>query len=185
MYKLMRRRVVSLAVVLLLCSAIVVFARRGETATALVYTQFSFEAPAPSYTYLDPFRGVSVEGQRLLHSQSGFRNPAPSPDRSQIVEARYAATGMQLYVVDVETQTARSLATNGRVMPMTTMMERNLLGTTLYAVWSPDGEWIGFLSEGDQLGLGLYIIRSDNSGLRRVAEYGEVWWLVEWVVLGV
>ncbi|MEP7292002.1 MAG: hypothetical protein ABI835_09470, partial [Chloroflexota bacterium] len=98
---------------------------------------------------------------------------------SVYVSPRSTPTGMDLFVISSDNQILRQL-THIEDFPPVTHQLRNLRNN-VYPQWSPDEQWIAFVSTDPLAKMDLFLIRLDGSGLRRVAsDLGTPTPLVEW-----
>jgi TolB protein len=94
------------------------------------------------------------ELRRVTHSHWFETSPAWSPDGRQIAFVRGTHDSQSLWIVNVE---------NGDLTHVSTLPAEN-------PAWSPDGRTIAFSRSGAvALDGGIWLVRSDGSGLRRLA----------------
>lgn len=142
---------------------------RGVPPSALVFSRFDGER-GQYYVYLDPYLGVSLDRDVPAHDgeTTGMPpEPAPlSPDGSRTVMPRVTEDGVDLFVSD----------TGGRLTRLTHRSDFATASTSAgdmrsntYPLWSPDGQWISFVStRPQQEGVDLYLVSAEGSALRRV-----------------
>jgi len=105
--------------------------------------------------------GQAVAGnlKQLTDSPGDKRQPAWSPDGSQIVYSAPGSNGYDLWTMNADG--------SGEPVAIT-----NKAGDEKDPAWSPDGQWIAFTSDGrsDKV-LQLYLVRPDGSGLIRLSTF--------------
>lgn len=126
---------------------------------------FSESAPTGdrTYLYLDPFSGrqlVSGAPRHPAGAESAVGR-AVSPDGTRTVVPRITERGVDLFV---QSEGGAEL----RLTPPSATK-----GSNTSPAWSPDGDWISFISVTATSQMDLYLVRADGTQLRRVyAELG-------------
>ena len=148
-------------------AATLMLAVRGQTPpTALVYSQFE-RGIGRYYVYLDPMRGVRARQSRLLHSITPFQNRPMSPDGKTFIATRPTEGGVDLFAVEMPEGTQRQLTRLDAFPPVQHAF--NQMRSNTYPVWSPDGNWIAFISSDRMANMDIYLISPSGDELRRVA----------------
>ncbi|MCK6685241.1 MAG: serine/threonine-protein kinase [Thermoanaerobaculia bacterium] len=106
------------------------------------------EKPAQTFTPLRPVQLTSSPRLDIF--------PALSPDASSVAYASDRGNGFEVFV--------RSIASGGREIPITSGG-----GQCLQASWSPDGNWIAYVSRDAG---GIWIVPSLGGKPRRITEFG-------------
>lgn len=160
----------SLALVVIAFTAAMVVigcARLRAEGGVLRYAQFTYGAGRYSI-YLDPIRQIRVRGAPLQYV-SPFNGRPLSPDGAAYITPRTTDTGVDLFLVALDGSWQRRL-THIDAFPPITHAFRSMRSNT-FPLWSPDGEWIAFVSTDFLSQQEIYLIRPDGSDLRRVAAY--------------
>lgn len=131
-------------------------------------TQPAWSPDGTRIAYASGARGYRIfvmdaDGSRLLtDADADERDPAWSPDGTRIVFSQRSRSSddHDLVVADVST---------GETTRLTNTPEIDEFG----AAWSPDGSQIAYEGSGPQLE-GLYVVRSDGSGRRRLTSTPDV-----------
>lgn len=146
------------------CS-LMLLARIGITPTALVYSQFE-AGIGRYYVYVDTARAMRTPVLRAAHDPEAGQGRPVSPDGTMSVSTRPTAQGVDLYIRVAGDGVPRRLTRRDAFVSgdLTSDMRSNT-----YPVWSPDGEWLAFISSDSSAQMDIYIIRPDGSGIRRLA----------------
>jgi hypothetical protein len=153
-----------LGLTLVLCG-VALLARIGTTPTALVYSQFK-AGVGRYYVYVDTTRGMRTPVLRAAHDPVAGQGRPVSPDGTMSVSTRPTANGVDLYIRVAGDGIPRRLT---RWDAFTTGNLTNDMRSNTYPVWSPDGEWVAFISSDSSAQMDIYVIRPDGSGIRRLA----------------
>lgn len=164
MFRLLLRVLPFIICLSFIACGLVLVTRIGTTGTALVYSQFEVGI-GRYYVYVDTARGTRVAQVNALHGE-GFGQSRPvSPDGTMSISTRPTAHGVDLYIRDQGDGVPRRLT---RWDAFTTGDVTGDMRSNTYPVWSPDGEWIAFISSGSAQ-MDIYIIRPDGNNIRRLA----------------
>lgn len=136
---------------------LILVAVRATPSSGLVFGQFT-ETGRRTWVYLDPFRERRIERPFALHDEAATEPPKSGPDSPgeavQIVP-HVRGGGVNLFARAADgTETPLTGAAGGR--------------SNTFPLWSPDGQWISFISTGPQASTELYLVRPDGTELRRV-----------------
>lgn len=142
------------------------FRFRFHGSDAIVYHQFHMGqgATGRSVVYLDPFRQIAIRKPNPIHTEPPYSARAYSPDGSLYVAAQPNGSSVHLFVFSADDRVQRQL-TDPMLFPTMPTASRS----NTYPLWSPDGQWIAFLSSNTQAVQDIYIIRPDGTDLRLVA----------------
>lgn len=148
-----------------LCAALILITlgqARPPAPTALMFSQFH-QPGERSTVYLDPFTGTMVERSAppLQALDSGAESGARSPDGAYVVRPRVTSGGVDLFVEGADGALVRLTKSDG------TALERR---SNTLPVWSPDSQWISFISADPQTQMDVYLVRADGTQLRRIYE---------------
>ncbi len=136
---------------------LVLTAARLAPGTGMVFSAF---APAGdrTYLYLDPFSGRQLVSGVPRHAPGDefAVGRAVSPDGTRTVVPRITESGVDLFV---EAAAGAEL----RLTPQSVTKRSNTS-----PVWSPDGDWISFISVTATARMDLYLVRPDGTQLQRV-----------------
>jgi hypothetical protein len=153
-------------VILAMMLAVMGLTQMREGGMVIRYGQF-----LPSH---DTVFFVYVDVQRNLFSQTGgvidqvaFEESNVSPDGQTVVTLQNGGS-VDLFMVEPGRKTRQ--ITDFRDF-MDARGERETRRANLLPVWSPDGEWIAFISNDLNGRLYLYIIRPDGSDLRQLGTH--------------
>jgi hypothetical protein len=157
---------ISLILLCLVCLVLltVMAVRVGSTATALVYSQFA-RAQGRYFVYVDPLTGIHARVQRPYEDMEIVPNRSLSPDGQTYVAAYPTIDGVDLFAFDMGAGTYRQLTS---AAAFDGVGQRGMRSNT-YPVWSPDGEWIAFVSSDLRASVDVFVISADGQRLLRVA----------------
>ena len=136
---------------------------RAAPSSALVFNRFE-PGRGQYFVYLDPLAGVSLERGDPAHDPDAL-NAAPqpaqlSPDGSRAILPRVTEDGVDLFISEPGGALTRLIPPGEFAAGMR---------SNTYPLWSPDGQWISFVSTGPQQeGVDLYLVAPDGSDLRRI-----------------
>ncbi|HYO87550.1 MAG TPA: hypothetical protein VER79_02825 [Candidatus Limnocylindrales bacterium] len=140
---------------------------RSGPSSGLVFSQYAQPA-GRTYVYLDPFSGAELERKQPLHDEAAIQplDSAPrSPDGTRTVIPRITPDGVDLFVVADAGTEVRLTPANMAPRTAEPPMDRR---SNTFPLWSPDGQWITFISADMHAHMDLYIVRPDGAGLRRI-----------------
>lgn len=146
-------------------TALMLLARAGTTPSALVYSQFE-AGIGRYYVYVDAGRGIRAARRDALHNAAGIQSRPVSPDGSMVITTRPTANGVDLFIRDMGDGVPRRLT---RWDAFETGDLTGDMRSNTYPVWSPDGEWVAFISSDSTAQMDIYAIRPDGSNLRLLA----------------
>jgi hypothetical protein len=145
------------------CAALILLVlglARAAPASGLTFTQYAPTA-GRSTVVLDPFTRVSL--QRADRSVGRIEYPAEamprSPDGTRMVRPQVTSSGVDLFVEEPDGGLTRLTRPNDAAPGRR---------SNTFPLWSPDGEWVSFVSTDPQLHMDLYIVRADGTDLRRI-----------------
>lgn len=146
-----------------LCAALILLTlglARTAAPVALMFSQFQ-PPGGQSIVFLDPFTGVGVERSAALFPpvDSGAASAARSPDGAHVVRPQVTSSGVDLFVERADGALVRLTTANG---PAAEQRSNTL------PVWSPDSQWISFISTSPQAQMDVYLVRADGTQLRRL-----------------
>ena len=155
--------------VLLFCVACTVITavmavRLGSTPTALVYSQFE-RGWGRYYIYVDPITGIHARVLRPYDDIEMAGNRLLSPDGQTYVTTYPTIDGVDVFVYDTGAGTFRQLT---QAATFDGVGHSGMRSNT-YPVWSPDGEWIAFISSDLRTSVDVFVISADGETLLRVA----------------
>jgi hypothetical protein len=141
---------------------------RSRPPLALVFSQY--ELARGSWTvYLDPATGARLERRTPLHESDVAvmaLEPAPrSPDGLRTVRPSVTEDGVDLFIEDAAG--ARTRLTHFSDFPPGDAGVQMMRSNTV-PLWSPDGQWISFISADPLAHLDLYLITATGDELRRI-----------------
>lgn len=147
---------------------VMIVAARFDSAptTALAYEQFR-PGDGRYIIYSDSLRGLQVQSRTSL--RNAYRDDQyslGSPDGRQYIISRASAQGVDLYIVGPDH--SPRLLTHAANFTVYQSLPQALRFNN-YPVWSPDSQWVAFISMDTVANMDLYIIRKDGSQLSRVA----------------
>jgi hypothetical protein len=157
---------ISLMFLCVTCMAVtaVMALRAGSTPTALMYSQFE-RALGRYLVYVDPLRGIYARQFRPSDEIGNVANRSLSPDGTTYVAAYPTTSGVDLFAFDMGAGTYRQLTQSTAF----NAVEQNAMRSNTFPVWSPDGEWIAFISSDLRAGVGVFVISANGETLLRAA----------------
>ena len=164
------KRVVALAALGVLISGallmgVLALARFGPP-LALVFSRFEGER-GRYLVYVDAASGAALARRTPLQASDVAAlpfDPEPrSPDGARTVLPRITGDGVDLFIADASGVLTQ--LTNLSAFPPGPRDDWRMRSNT-YPLWSPDGQWISFLSAGTDGRLDLYRVRPDGTDLR-------------------
>ncbi len=158
------------AAAVIFCAALVLIAlglSRAAPSSGLVFSQFAQPA-GRTVVYLDPFTGAALERAAAIHEQPDTaitpETEARSPDGTRTVWPQITEHGVDLFVEDA----AGALVRLTQREAFSAAEAAPAMRSNTFPIWSPDGQWISFISTDPQARMDLYLVRADGTALRRI-----------------
>jgi hypothetical protein len=149
-----------------LSSGVIWLARLGGMTLAMQYGQASLNGNATIYFLVDVQRGLRLRQDQPLDTTLSA-NRETAFDGRRVVSAQRGGN-IDLFVI----------ASDGVWQPLThfsdfspARTERDARRANLYPAWSPDGQWIAFVSADVNGRLDLYAVRPGSVDLRQLGEH--------------
>lgn len=162
MFRLYLRLTLLLAWITCAAAAAMLLPRAYYTPTALVYSQFR-QGTGYYFVYVDVLHGIRARHIEPRENVRVTSERAMSPDGKTYVAAYPTLHGVDLFAIEMEAGVYRQLTETGMFDNSASTMRSNT-----YPVWSPDGEWIAFVSS-NAIQVDIYIISATGDILKRVA----------------
>jgi hypothetical protein len=147
-------------------SGVILLARLGGMTLAMQYGQSALNGNATFYFVVDVQRGLRLRQDQPLDTTLSANRETASDGR-RVVSAQRGGN-IDLFVV----------GSNGAWQPLThfsdfspARTERDSRRANLYPAWSPDGQWIAFVSADVNGRLDLYAVRPGSVDLRQLGEH--------------
>ncbi|MBL8148128.1 MAG: PD40 domain-containing protein [Anaerolineae bacterium] len=142
---------------------------RGASSSGLVFSQFE-QGRGQYFVYLDPYRTLTVSRYAAIHgteAANALREVASrSPDGSRSVIPRVTEDGVDLFIAGMDGGLTRLTQRSDFASDMPGVAE---MRSNTYPLWSPDGQWISFVSTfPEQEGVDLYLVSAEGTALRRI-----------------
>jgi Tol biopolymer transport system component len=156
-----------LSLVSLSLIAFTLLAAPQQSGASLVYHQF--KAGAGRYlVYHDPFHGLEWTTRSQAHKDAAsYRDSTFAPDYQSYIAPRPTDSGVDLFVIAADRSWQRQLTFFRDFPPIYGVYD--MMRSNTHPLWSPDGQWVAFISSDLNGVMDIFIIRPDGRDLRRVA----------------
>jgi hypothetical protein len=156
-----------LLLIVVALSGVILLARLGGTTLALQYGQANLKDSGFTFYFVaDVQRGLRLRQDQPLDTTTAASRETAADGRRVISAQR--GGNIDLFVVDLD----------GVWQPIThftdfspARTERDARRANLYPSWSPDGQWIAFVSSDVNGRLDLYAVRPGSTDLRQLGEH--------------